>query len=94
VAAVLRAGVPHVILWSAPDRQMWGAVVKRLGVGTARRFSGTTRESLVTDLRAALAPDCAARASDISKRTTRPAESVAAAADRLEQFGQLTQGLT
>jgi UDP:flavonoid glycosyltransferase YjiC (YdhE family) len=92
VAAVLRAGVPQVILWSAPDRQMWGAVIKRLGVGTARRFSGTTRESLVTDLRVALAPDCAARASEISKRTTKPAESVGAAADRLEQFGQLKHG--
>jgi UDP:flavonoid glycosyltransferase YjiC (YdhE family) len=71
---------------------MWGAVVKRLGVGTARRISGTTRESLVTYLRAALAPDCVARASEISQRTTKPVESVAAAADRLEQFGQLKHG--
>ena len=94
VAAVLRAGVPHVILWSAPDRQMWGAVVKRLGVGTARRFSGTTRESMVTDLRIALEPARIARAQDISKRTTKPTESVAAAADSLEHFAQLTQGRT
>jgi len=92
VAAVLRAGVPQVVLWSAPDRQMWAAVVKRLGVGSARRFSGTTRESLVADLRAALAPDCANRAGEISKRTRKPAESVAAAADRLEQFAQLKHG--
>jgi len=92
VAAVLRAGVPQVVLWSAPDRQMWGAVVKRLGVGSARRFSGATRESLVADLRAVLAPDCAARAGEISKRTRKPAESVAAAADRLEQFAQLKHG--
>ena len=88
------AGVPQVILWSAPDRQMWGAVVKRLGVGTARRFSGTTRESMVTDLRIALEPARIARAQDISKRTTKPTESVAAAADSLEHFAQLTQGRT
>ena len=94
VAAVLRAGVPQVILWSAPDRQMWGAVVKRLGVGTARRFSGTTRESMVTDLRIALEPARIARAQVISKRTTKPTESVAAAADSLEHFAQLTQGRT
>jgi UDP:flavonoid glycosyltransferase YjiC (YdhE family) len=94
VAAVLRAGVPQVILWSAPDRQMWGAVVKRLGVGTARRFSGTTRESLVTDLRAALEPARIARAQDVSTRTRKPVESVAAAADRLEEFALLTRGRT
>ena len=94
VAAVLRAGVPQVVLWSAPDRQMWGAVVKRLGVGTARRFSGTTQDSLVTDLRTALEPACIVRAQEISTRTSKPVESVAAAADRLEQFAQLTKGLT
>jgi UDP:flavonoid glycosyltransferase YjiC (YdhE family) len=73
---------------------MWGAVVKRLGVGTARRFSGTTRESLVTDLRAALEPARIARAQDVSTRTRKPVESVAAAADRLEEFALLTRGRT
>jgi len=89
VAAVLRAGVPQLILWSAPDRQMWGAVIKRLAVGTAKRFSSITTESLVADLRAVLAPACAARALEVSARTTKPGESVVAAADRLEQFAQL-----
>src|SRR3984957_11462155 len=46
-AAGLRAGVPTLALWTLPDQPLWGAAVKRLKVGTARRFSTTTRESLV-----------------------------------------------
>ena len=43
-AAGLRAGVPTLILWTLPDQPIWGAQLKRLKVGTARRFSTTTRE--------------------------------------------------
>ena len=50
-AASLRAGVPTLILWTMPDQPIWGAQFKRLKVGASRRFSTTTRESLVTDLR-------------------------------------------
>jgi UDP:flavonoid glycosyltransferase YjiC (YdhE family) len=39
---------------------------------------------LVADLRAILAPQYAARAREIATRMTKPAESVAAAADLLE----------
>ena len=50
----------------------------------ARRFSTTTRESLVADLRQILDPQYATRAREIATRMTKPAESVAAAADLLE----------
>ncbi len=46
-AAGLRAGVPQLILSTDLDQTLWGARVKRLKVGTARRFSTTTQESLV-----------------------------------------------
>jgi UDP:flavonoid glycosyltransferase YjiC (YdhE family) len=88
-AAGLRAGVPSLILWAAPDRQMWGALLKRLKVGTARRFSSTTEKSLVADLRTILAPQYVARAREIAARMTTPAESVAAAADLVENFARL-----
>ncbi len=88
-AASLRAGVPTLILWKLPDqRNVWGAAVKRLKVGTARRRSATTLESLVADLRTILAPDYATRAREVASRTTKPAESVAAAADVLENFAR------
>jgi UDP:flavonoid glycosyltransferase YjiC (YdhE family) len=38
LAAILRAGVPQVILWAAPDRLMRGAVVKRLKVAPPGAF--------------------------------------------------------
>ncbi len=88
-AAGLRAGVPTLILWMADVQGMWGAAVKRLKVGTARRFSTATEKSLVADLRRILAPQYATRAREIATRMTRPAESVAAAADLLENFARL-----
>jgi UDP:flavonoid glycosyltransferase YjiC (YdhE family) len=88
-AAGLRAGVPTLILWMLGDQPFWGARIKRLKVGTARRFSSVTRESLVADLRTILAPDYIARARELATQMTKPAESVATAADLLQGFALL-----
>jgi UDP:flavonoid glycosyltransferase YjiC (YdhE family) len=88
-AAGLRAGVPTLILWMADVQFMWGAALKHLKVGTARRFSTVTEKSLVADLRTILAPQYAARAREIATRMTEPADSVAAAADHVEDFARL-----
>jgi UDP:flavonoid glycosyltransferase YjiC (YdhE family) len=88
-AAGLRAGVPTLILWTLPDQPLWGAVVKRLKVGTARRFSSTTEKSLVADLHTILAPQYAARARQIATQMTKSTESVTAAADLVENFARL-----
>jgi UDP:flavonoid glycosyltransferase YjiC (YdhE family) len=87
--AGLRAGLPTLILWTLPDQAAWGARVKRLKLGTGRRFSATTRESLVADLRTILAPQYAARAREIANGMTKPAVSVATAADLVENFARL-----
>jgi len=91
-AASLRAGVPTLILWMADVQVVWGAAVKRLKVGTARRFSTTTKKSLVADLRTILAPPYAARAREVATRMTKPADSVAAAADLVEDFARRKRG--
>ena len=88
-AAGLRAGVPTLILWMADVQVVWGAAVKRLKVGTSRRFSTATEKSLVADLRTILAPQYVARAREVAARMTKPAESVATAADRVEDFARL-----
>jgi UDP:flavonoid glycosyltransferase YjiC (YdhE family) len=87
-AVGLRAGVPTLILSTWGDQTVWGARVKRLKVGTARRFSATTRESLVADLRTILAPEYVARARELATRMSKPAESVMAAADLMENFAR------
>jgi UDP:flavonoid glycosyltransferase YjiC (YdhE family) len=74
-----------LILWTMADQPYWGARVKRLKVGTARRFSTTTHESLVADLRRILAPHYVARAREIATSVTKLAASVAAAADLAEE---------
>jgi UDP:flavonoid glycosyltransferase YjiC (YdhE family) len=85
-AASLRAGVPTLILSMDANQTLWGGRVKRLKVGTARRFSATTGESLVADLRRILAPQYVARARELATGMTQPAESVANAADLVEKF--------
>jgi UDP:flavonoid glycosyltransferase YjiC (YdhE family) len=89
LAAGLRAGVPQLILWTLPDQPFFAAQLKRLKVGSARRFSATTEKSLVADLRRILAPQYVTRAREIATRMTKPAENVAAVADLVENFARL-----
>jgi UDP:flavonoid glycosyltransferase YjiC (YdhE family) len=85
-AAGLRAGVPTLILWMADVQVIWGAAIKRLKVGTSRRFSTATENTLVADLRTILGPQYSARAREVACRMTSPAHSVAAATDLVEDF--------
>ena len=89
LAASMRAGVPTLIFWTWGDQPLWAVQVERLKVGFGRRFSRTTRESLVADLRAILAPQYATRAREIATRMTKPAASVSTAADLLEDTARL-----
>ncbi|BBY06269.1 glycosyltransferase [Mycobacterium noviomagense] len=88
-AAGLRAGVPTLILPTWGDQKLWGACVKRLKVGTTRLFSNTTQQSLVADLRTIMSPEYETRAREIAARMSKPAESVVAAADTVEDFASL-----
>ncbi|BBY06272.1 putative glycosyltransferase/ rhamnosyltransferase [Mycobacterium noviomagense] len=83
-AAALRAGVPQLILWMDLLQAILAPQVQRLKVGAARRFSSVTQQSLAAELRNILAPQYDARAHEIASRMTKPAESVAAAADLVE----------
>lgn len=87
-AAGLRAGVPTLILSTWFDQTLWGGRVKHLKVGTARRFSATTQESLVADLRKILDPQYVARAREVGDRMTTAADSVDSSADLLEKFAR------
>jgi UDP:flavonoid glycosyltransferase YjiC (YdhE family) len=86
-ALSLRAGVPQLILSTDVSQTLWGAQVKRLKVGTARRFS-INQESLVADLRRILAPQYITRARELATRMTKPAASVTRTADLLEDFAR------
>ena len=91
-AAGLRAGVPTLILSTDLDHTLWGFRVKRLKVGAARRFSTTTRQTLVKDLRRILSPEVAVRARHLATQMTKPTESSVAAADAVEAFVRETAG--
>ena len=84
-AAGVRAGVPTLVLWVGADQPVWAQAVQRLGVGTSRRFSASTAESLREDLQTVLSAHCAARARATAALTTPPEHSVAMTADLLEQ---------
>lgn len=83
-AAALRAGIPMLVLWDLAEQPLWAAQITRMRVGRGRRLSTTTAESLAAHLRHILAPQYASRACEFATRMTKPAESVAAAADLLE----------
>ncbi len=88
-AAALRAGTPTLLLWLWLDQPVWAAGVTELKVGSARQFSATTQQSLVADLRSILTAQCADRAGEVAAQMTTPAESVAGAADLLEEAAHL-----
>ncbi|OMB97783.1 glycosyl transferase family 1 [Mycobacterium sp. NS-7484] len=85
-AAGLRAGVPTLILSTDLDQTLWGRRVKALKVGSSRRLSATTGKTLVADLRTVLEPDYAAAAREVATQMTKPADSVTAAADLVEEL--------
>jgi UDP:flavonoid glycosyltransferase YjiC (YdhE family) len=87
-AAGLRAGVPTLVLWVAAEQPLWGKQVKRLGVGTYRRFSATTRDTLLADLQVLLARSTSERARELAGRMSRPSDSVTTAADLLEEVAR------
>jgi UDP:flavonoid glycosyltransferase YjiC (YdhE family) len=86
--AGLRAGVPTLILWTLPDQSLWAARMKRLKVGTGRRFSATTETSLIADLRTILHPGYVSRARELAAEMTSPADSVAIAAELAEKYAR------
>jgi UDP:flavonoid glycosyltransferase YjiC (YdhE family) len=66
------------------DQPLWAGAVKQLEVGFGRRFSETTVETLVADLRSILTPQYLTRAREVATKMTKPAESLASTADLLE----------
>jgi UDP:flavonoid glycosyltransferase YjiC (YdhE family) len=85
-AASVRSGVPTLVLWIGAEQPIWGAQIKRLGVGTSRRFAATTAETLRHDLRTVLEPGCAARAREVSNQMTPPGRSLTATVALLEEL--------
>jgi len=84
-AAGMRAGIPTLILWHPiNDQRIWAEAVTRLKVGSGRAFSVSNLGSLVADLRSILDPQCITRAREAAAQMKNPAQSVASAADLLE----------
>ena len=82
-----QACAPESPPWSSGiglDQPVWADMVTRLKVGFGRCFSESTVNSLVADLHSVLAPHHASRAREVAAQTTTPAESLARAADLLE----------
>ncbi|MCV7028311.1 glycosyltransferase [Mycobacterium sherrisii] len=85
-AAGLRAGIPTLVLWFWLDQPLWASGVRQLKAGLGRGFMESTLDSVVADLRAVLAPECAERAREVAAMMTTPGESTARTADLLEEI--------
>jgi UDP:flavonoid glycosyltransferase YjiC (YdhE family) len=88
LAAGLRAGIPQLVLWMDLLQEILGARIRQLKVGRSRPFSRITRESLVAELYTVLGPQYVTRARAMATRISKPAESLAAAADLVEDFAR------
>ncbi|WP_432246523.1 glycosyltransferase [Mycolicibacterium sp. ELW1] len=84
----MRAGIPTLILSTDANQALWGSQVRRLKVGTGRRFSAATAKTLVDDLRTILAPDYLARSRALATKMTKPSDGAALAADLVENFAR------
>lgn len=91
-AASTRAGIPTVILWVGADQPIWATQVKRLGIGTSRRLSGTSSLTLQHDLKTVMQADYIQRAREISKQIKSPNESLNSTVKLLESL--MTEGNT
>ncbi|BBZ01772.1 glycosyl transferase family 1 [Mycolicibacterium chitae] len=85
-AASMRAGVPTLVLSMDANQALWGGQIKKMKIGTTRRFSKSNRATMTQDLHRILDPGYATRARDLADRMTSPAESVVHAADVVEEF--------
>lgn len=83
-AASVRSGVPTLVLWVGADQPVWARQVKRLGVGTSRRLSSITADTLREDLQSVLKPACVFRAREAASWMTSPRQSVLVTADLIE----------
>ena len=84
-AASVRSGVPTLVLWIGAEQPIWGAQVRRLGVGTSRRLKDTTAEKLLKDLHTVLGTRCVARAREVAAQITPLRDSLALTARILEE---------
>ncbi|HYY02137.1 MAG TPA: nucleotide disphospho-sugar-binding domain-containing protein, partial [Mycobacterium sp.] len=83
-AAVMRAGVPSLILWLWLDQPVWAAGVQELKIGTGQRFSDVNQQSLTAGLRSILTMEYLDRAGKIAEQMISPHESASSAADFVE----------
>ena len=84
VAEGIKAGVPTVVLWSTFDQPLWGRQIERLKLGTSRKFSRTTRASLIASLRKVLAPEYTENVRRFASQMTKPSDGIARGADLVE----------
>jgi UDP:flavonoid glycosyltransferase YjiC (YdhE family) len=84
LSAGMRAGVPTLVLWIGAEQPVWAMQVRKLKVGSARRFSRINRKSLVAELRKVLAPEYSLRAREVAAQMTKASASVTITADLLE----------
>jgi UDP:flavonoid glycosyltransferase YjiC (YdhE family) len=84
LSAGMRAGVPTLVLWIGAEQPVWAMQVRKLKVGSARRFSRINRKSLVAELRKVLTPEYSLRAREVAAQMTKASASVTITADLLE----------
>jgi UDP:flavonoid glycosyltransferase YjiC (YdhE family) len=91
LAAVLRAGIPAVIVSIFGDQPWWGKYIQRQKLGTFLPFKRMDSRRLKRALAQALLPECRSRAAELGA-SMRQEDGVGRAAARVEAY--FVEGLT
>ena len=83
--AVLRAGVPSILLWVSADQPVWAKAVRKLGIGASHRLSSLTQDRWATLLSTALSSQVAERARCLQRHAIKSDRALSRTADLLEQ---------
>lgn len=91
-AAGLRAGIPAIVYSFTAEQPFWAGRIADLGLGTGRRFSHLTTETVFDDLAVARSASVRAAATEFAARMISPDHAVRTAADIVD--ARVPQGLS
>ena len=92
LAAVLRAGIPVIVVSIFGDQPWWGRYVERQGLGAFLPFRRVNVRRLTVALERALLPECQSRAAAMGERI-RQEDGVGRAVERVEEYFAARRGI-
>lgn len=86
MAASVRSGVPTLVLWIGADQPVWATRIRRLGVGTSRRFPQRRKRPFAMTCGPLGSQDAPLARAEVANQMTPPSRSPTATVAVLEEL--------